>query len=252
MDSTLVDISTDFKPTLSKPKKRASRHAHDQVQVIESLADEVSNLDRRAPTYQMRQTIKRLFDIVLASAGLIALSPMLALVALAIRLDSKGPALFRQTRWGMNGRKITIFKFRSMQVDAGDKAGTKQTVAHDERTTRLGVFLRKTSIDELPQLLNIIAGDMSLVGPRCHPVGMKAGGKLYEELIPQYHLRHTVRPGLTGLAQVRGFRGPTLDVDLAQGRLRSDLEYIAHQSIWQDIVIMVKTVVTELRGGSGF
>lgn len=248
----MVDISTSFKSSRTKPKKRASRHARNQVQVIESLADEVSNLDRSTLSHRMRQVVKRLIDVVFAVAGLIALSPLLALVALAIRLDSAGPAFFRQTRWGLNGRKITVFKFRSMHVGSSDKAGTKQTVANDERTTRLGVFLRKTSIDELPQLLNIIAGDMSLVGPRCHPVGMKAGGKLYEDLIPQYHLRHTVRPGLTGLAQVRGFRGPTLDVDLAQGRLRSDLEYIAHQSIWQDIVIIVKTVVTELRGGSGF
>lgn len=195
---------------------------------------------------------KRFFDILLSTTGLLVLLPLLLVVGLAIRLESKGPALFRQARWGKGGRKIMIFKFRSMRMDQCDRSGTRQTVRGDARITRLGAFLRKTSIDELPQLINVLKGEMSLVGPRCHPIGMKAGGMLFEELVPEYHLRHTVTPGLTGLAQVRGFRGPTLDAELAYARVASDLEYVATRNLWTDLSIVLQTVLKELRGGSGF
>ncbi|MFK3777059.1 sugar transferase [Agrobacterium sp. NPDC089420] len=196
--------------------------------------------------------LKRTIDIAGASIALVALAPVLLTVAALVKLDSRGPVLFSQVRWGMNGRKIRVYKFRSMKAELGDATGVAQTVRNDPRVTRIGAVLRRTNIDELPQLINVLKGDMSLVGPRCHAIGMLAAGRPYEELVPHYHLRHRMRPGITGLAQMRGLRGPTDRSDKARARIVSDLYYVDNFSVWLDIKIMVGTVISELRGGKGF
>lgn len=174
------------------------------------------------------------------------------LIALAIRMDSPGPALFRQARMGKDQRPILIHKFRTMRHDLCDHSGVTQTTANDPRVTRIGAFLRKTNLDELPQFMNVLLGDMSVVGPRCHAIGMLAAGVPYEELVPEYHLRHTVRPGITGLAQVRGWRGPTSDRVHAKARILCDLHYIENYSFSMDLRIILATLKNEIRGGTGF
>ncbi|MFM2278477.1 MAG: hypothetical protein RLZZ444_708 [Pseudomonadota bacterium] len=199
-----------------------------------------------------QMALKRAMDIAVSASALLVLAPFFMLIALAIKIENPGPVFFTQLRWGRGGKKIKVFKFRSMRTDLCDYSGVAQTTANDPRVTRIGAFLRKTNIDELPQLINILTGDMSLVGPRCHVPGMLAAGQLYEELVETYHLRHLVRPGLTGLAQANGFRGPTDREDLARGRINHDLEYIRTFSILLDIKILVNTFVREIRGGTGF
>lgn len=183
--------------------------------------------------------VKTLMDYFIASVALVVLSPLLLLVALAIKLTSPGPILFRQQRHGWDGRIITVYKFRSMYEH--EEAGGKVTQAckNDERVTPLGRMLRRTSIDELPQLFNVVSGSMSLVGPRPHAI---AHNRFYGEKINSYMLRHRVKPGLTGLAQINGFRGETQTVDHMAERVNYDLAYINNWSVWLDIKIMVRTV----------
>ncbi|MBY3383141.1 sugar transferase [Rhizobium laguerreae] len=196
--------------------------------------------------------LKRLFDIYASFTALLILAPVLIVIAVLIRLETRGSPLFSQTRWGKDGKKITVYKFRSMRSEACDPSGVIQTVENDPRITFLGRILRKTNLDELPQLFNVLRGDMSLVGPRCHAIGMLAGGMLYEELVPAYHWRHSMRPGLTGLAQMRGLRGPTDRPAKARARINADLYYIDNFSFWLDLKIIFGTIVGELRGGNGF
>ena len=185
---------------------------------------------------------KRVFDLVVALLGLAVLSPIFVGVALAIRTTSPGPAMFKQKRQGLNGEPIDVYKFRTMYAEAGDVTGVTQTVANDDRITPVGAFLRKTSVDELPQLLNVVLGNMSLVGPRPHPIGMRAGGVPYEKLVPYYELRHAMLPGITGWAQCHGLRGPTSDAGEARARVDHDIAYIQNFSLWLDLVILYKTV----------
>jgi lipopolysaccharide/colanic/teichoic acid biosynthesis glycosyltransferase len=196
--------------------------------------------------------VKRAIDIAASLSALVILLPLFAAVALLIRIDSRGPVLFKQTRWGKNCSKIKVYKFRSMRTDLCDASGVAQTVQNDPRITRIGAILRRTNLDELPQLLNVLKGDMSLVGPRCHAVGMLAAGMLYEELVPEYHFRHMMRPGITGLAQMRGLRGPTDRAAKARARIASDLYYVEKFSILLDIKIIFGTIISEMRGGNGF
>ncbi len=195
---------------------------------------------------------KRFIDIVVSATAIVALFPLFLMIALAIRLDSRGEVIFSQARWGKDGKIIRIFKFRSMQKDLCDETGVNQTRKDDPRITRVGAILRKTNLDELPQLFNILRGDMSLVGPRCHAIGMLAVGQLYEHLVPEYHRRHVMRPGLTGLAQMHGFRGPTDTEYKARTRVAYDLHYLANFSLLLDLRIMVGTLINEIRGGKGF
>lgn len=196
--------------------------------------------------------VKRALDILISGSSLIILLPLFLLIAALIKIESRGPVFFTQQRWGMGGRKITVYKFRSMRTDLCDPTGVQQTVQNDPRITPFGAFLRKSNFDELPQLLNVLMGDMSLVGPRCHAIGMKAAGVQYEELVPSYHERHKMRPGITGLAQMRGLRGPTISPSKARARIACDLHYVNNFSLLLDVKIAFGTLRNEVFRGSGF
>lgn len=185
---------------------------------------------------------KRALDLVLALIAIVALSPLLLLVAIAIKWDSPGPVMFRQTRVGQGNRQFRIFKFRSMIAEATDANGDRSTGRDDERVTRVGRIIRRSSIDELPQLLNVLRGEMSMVGPRPHALGSLAGDALFWRASDQYWLRHALKPGITGLAQIRGYRGATDQIEDLEQRVRCDLEYLANWSIRQDIMILIKTI----------
>ncbi|GGB55548.1 sugar transferase [Blastomonas aquatica] len=198
------------------------------------------NSGRLAWNHQM---MKRGFDLTISLAALPFLLPFFALVGLAIKLDSRGPMFFRQERIGLGNRPFMIWKFRSMRTELCDANGDRSTSRTDDRITRVGRFLRRTSIDELPQILNVITGDMSLVGPRPHALGSRAENALFWDIDQRYWQRHVVKPGLTGLAQIRGFRGATEQkMDLTK-RLQSDLEYVSHWSLASDIRILLSTAM---------
>lgn len=185
---------------------------------------------------------KRLFDLVLAGGGLILLSPLLLLVAIAILIENGSPVLFVQRRVGRGNRFFNMYKFRSMRSGQSDGAGQLSTRRDDDRITRVGRLIRRTSIDELPQLFNVLRGEMSLVGPRPHALGSQAGEKLFWEVDERYWERHALKPGLTGLAQIRGLRGATeREEDLAE-RLEFDLEYLNGWSLWRDLWIVARTI----------
>ena len=184
---------------------------------------------------------KRLFDLAVACFALILLSPGLIVIAIAIRLTSPGPVLFRQDRYGLDGHRFSIYKFRSMHVlEAGDQKGLRQATRHDPRITPLGAFLRRWSLDELPQLFNVLKGDMSIVGPRPHAADHN---EQYRKLIPGYMQRHLAKPGMTGLAQIRGFRGETATLEAMSKRIAADLEYQRDWSLATDFKILIKTVL---------
>jgi len=185
---------------------------------------------------------KRLFDLVIAGCGIIALSPLLALVAVLIKLEDRGPVLFVQRRLGRGNQFFKMYKFRSMREEKLDSDGAQSTARDDDRVTRIGAFIRKTSIDELPQLFNVLLGDMAMVGPRPHALGSRANNKFFWEVDGSYWQRHCLKPGLTGLAQVRGHRGATEQEKDLTDRLQSDLEYIAAWSLRRDIEIVFKTI----------
>ncbi|MNL39206.1 UDP-glucose:undecaprenyl-phosphate glucose-1-phosphate transferase [compost metagenome] len=190
-------------------------------------------------------------DILGSLAGLALLGPLMIIVALAVKASSPGPVLFRQKREGLNGRIFEAYKFRSMAAELGDASGVAQTLDNDPRVTAIGRFIRKTSIDELPQLFNVLKGDMSLVGPRPHVPGMMAAGRLYKDLVPYYDRRLDMLPGITGWAQVNGLRGSTRDPHKARERIDHDLAYIQNFSVWLDLKIIALTVVREFVTGSG-
>jgi len=186
--------------------------------------------------------LKRIVDISISGTALLLGAPVLILVAIAIKLDSKGPVLFKQQRQGFNNRVFGVYKFRSLKVEDEDKEAKSQVLAGDNRVTRVGKFIRKTSLDELPQLVNVLKGDMSLVGPRPHAVGMHTAGIETYKLVDEYAHRLKVKPGLTGWAQINGSRGPLHDADSVALRVRYDLEYIERSNIVFDFMIMLKTV----------
>lgn len=186
--------------------------------------------------------LKRLTDIVIGSIALVVLAIPLGIIAIMIKRDSLGPVLFRQPRHGFNNRIFDVLKFRTMRTDQCDVKAERQTEANDPRITRLGRFIRKTSIDELPQLVNVIRGEMSLVGPRPHAVGMKTAGRDSIELVEEYAHRHKVKPGMTGWAQINGSRGPLHNGDDVQRRVQLDVEYIERSNIFWDLLIMAKTI----------
>lgn len=194
------------------------------------------------PLGMRARAVKRGLDVALAGGAVLALSPLLALVALLIKLEDGGPVFFVQKRTGRGNRFFPIFKFRSMRVEKLDATGNRSASKDDDRITKIGRFIRSTSIDELPQVFNVLRGEMSIVGPRPHAIGSLAGDKLFWEVDHRYWLRHSLKPGLTGLAQVRGLRGATdTETDLAN-RLQADLEYLDGWTIWRDIKIIFNTV----------
>jgi polysaccharide biosynthesis protein PslA len=187
------------------------------------------------------RVLKRVLDLAVTVPLILALSPVLLAVALAVKLDSPGPVLFRQQRIGRGNRLFHVLKFRSMRAERADHSGERSASRDDDRITRVGRIIRATSLDELPQLFNILQGDMALVGPRPHALGSRAGDALFWHVDQRYWLRHSIKPGLTGLAQVRGFRGATDHRDDLKNRLHSDLEYLQNWSLFRDIAILFRT-----------
>ena len=220
--------------------------SHQYIHIADHLAD-----SGRAggPAHSLA---KRSFDTIVAMCGLLVLLPCLLAIALAIKLTSRGPILFRQRRYGLKNKAFVIYKFRTMYSDKSDYSGVLQARLGDQRVTRVGRLLRRSNLDELPQLLIVVKGDMSLVGPRPHVFGMLAAGVPYEILVPNYFERHRVRPGVTGLAQARGFRGSTEGAEPAIARIDLDLKYIQNWSFALDLRLILETMRTEfLRAGNG-
>jgi Undecaprenyl-phosphate glucose phosphotransferase len=195
---------------------------------------------------------KWLFDKIIATIAVVLLAPVMAAVALAVKLDSKGPVLFRQKRYGFNNELIEVYKFRSMFTDRCDAAAVKLVTKGDPRVTRVGRFIRKTSLDELPQLFNVLLGDLSLVGPRPHAVQAKAGTQLYDEVVDGYFARHKVKPGITGWAQINGWRGETDTKEKIQKRVEHDLYYIENWSVFLDLYILLKTPSSLLKSENAY
>ncbi len=194
------------------------------------------------------ELVKRISDIVLASLILVLISPLLLAIAIGVKLSSPGPAIFRQRRNGLDGEEIIVYKFRSMRV-MDDGSVVRQATKGDPRITPFGAFLRKTSLDELPQFINVLQGRMSIVGPRPHAV---AHNELYRQLIKAYMVRHKVKPGITGWAQVHGHRGETDTVEKMQARVEYDLEYLRNWSLGLDLQIIARTIVVVLRGSNAY
>jgi lipopolysaccharide/colanic/teichoic acid biosynthesis glycosyltransferase len=186
--------------------------------------------------------IKRAQDLVVASLGLVVAAPIMLLVAVAVKLDSPGPIFFRQRRHGFNNEVIRIWKFRSMRHDMADATAARQVTADDDRVTRVGRFIRMTSLDELPQLLNVLTGEMSIVGPRPHAIGMKTAGVESAKLVAEYAHRHRMKPGLTGWAAIKGSRGPVDTPESVRRRVALDVEYIERQSFWLDLYVIAMTI----------
>jgi Undecaprenyl-phosphate glucose phosphotransferase len=195
---------------------------------------------------------KRAIDVTIASFALVALVPLFVMTAVLIKLDSRGPVLFRQMRLGFNNNTFSIYKFRTMHTDALDVTAERLVTRGDARVTRIGRLLRRTSLDELPQLWNVILGDMSLVGPRPHPPRAKAADKLYDEVVAGYAARHRVKPGMTGWAQVNGWRGETDTIEKIQKRIEHDLYYIENWSIEFDLLILARTAVAALAAKNAY
>jgi putative colanic acid biosynthesis UDP-glucose lipid carrier transferase len=221
-------------------------------QLMNARIEQVNGLPvigiRETPFSGVEGWVKRLEDFVLASLILLLVSPVFVAVAVGVKLSSRGPVLFRQRRYGLDGQPIRVYKFRSMTVcEDGDRI--EQASRTDARVTPFGAFLRRTSLDELPQFINVLQGRMSIVGPRPHAV---AHNEQYRRLIKGYMLRHKVRPGITGLAQVNGFRGETDTLDKMEKRVEFDLAYIERWSLQLDLKIIGQTIVSGFWGSNAY
>lgn len=215
--------------------------------LIQARVDSIAGLPVVAvcesPFYGANGVVKRVSDLVLASLILSLISPLMVAIAIGVKLSSPGPALFKQRRYGLDGRRIVVYKFRTMTV-AEDGDVVCQATKNDRRVTRFGALLRRTSLDELPQFINVLQGRMSVVGPRPHAV---AHNEMYRKLIRGYMIRHKVKPGITGLAQVNGWRGETDTVDKMKARIEHDLAYLRNWSLLLDLQIILKTLVVVLQ-----
>ena len=245
-----VSIHENFaEPIVSK---MPAMPAHDALAGVFTVAEDAfapSNVNVPAVADDAIYTsLKRAMDLAVATTALILLAPVMALVALLIKLDSKGPSLFRQTRLGLDGRPFAILKFRTMTV-MEDGEYIRQASRDDDRITRVGRFLRASSLDEVPQLLNVIRGEMSVIGPRPHA---RAHDEMYGALIDCYALRQNMKPGITGWAQVNGLRGETPTVDAMRARVDYDLWYVNNANVALDIEILLRTVVEVFRRRNAF
>ncbi|MCJ9429949.1 undecaprenyl-phosphate glucose phosphotransferase [Kordiimonas marina] len=258
IDDVIIAAPWSSKDLIAEVVKRASRKAvniylapEHQAPIAGTGAQKtlgtlsLMEIDRK-PIERWQALLKRLEDIVLTLGTLAAIWPIMLITAILIKLESKGPVLFVQPRYGFNNELINILKFRSMYTDMSDQHAAQQTTEHDPRVTRVGRFIRKTSIDELPQLFNVLMGSMSLVGPRPHAKETKAAGRLFEDVVDNYAVRHRVRPGVTGWAQVNGWRGETDTEDKIRKRVEYDMYYIRNWSLTLDIFILIKTVYVVL------
>ena len=198
------------------------------------------------------QFMKDTLDRAIAMVAIILLSPIMLAVALAVRLESKGPIIFRQKRFGFNNELVQVYKFRSMYTDMSDATATKLVTKGDPRVTKVGRIIRKTSMDELPQLFNVLQGQLSLVGPRPHATQAKAAGTLYDEVIEGYFARHKVKPGITGWAQINGWRGETDTHEKLEQRVKHDLDYIDRWSLGLDLYILAKTPMALLKSENAY
>jgi len=231
----LKGIATDLRLSADPIAERFQVHGTSYIGPVPMLAI----ADR--PLSHWSALAKWIEDKVLSAVLLMFLSPLMAVTALLIKLESRGPIFFIQERFGFNNDVIKVFKFRTMYADRCDRSGARRTVKNDPRVTRIGRVLRSFSLDELPQLINVLRGDMSLVGPRAHAVLMKAGDRLYCDAVEQYLHRHRVKPGITGWAQVNGLRGEVDSLEKARARVSLDIYYIDHWSLWLDLKILLKT-----------
>lgn len=210
---------------------------------VSSFAAQPTLVVSVGPLDARNRILKRGFDLAIALVVLLFASPLMVAVAIAIRLDSPGPVFFRQPRMGRSNRLFMMYKFRSMRNDLSDVDGKRSTTRGDSRVTRVGRFIRRTSIDELPQVLNVLRGDMSIVGPRPHALGSLAGERLFWEVDGRYWDRHAIKPGITGLAQISGFRGETAQASDLEGRIDADLAYMRGWTIWRDLRILLATTL---------
>jgi Undecaprenyl-phosphate glucose phosphotransferase len=231
----LFTLQVDIRISALNSKLRLNASAYNYIGKVPMLAV----MDK--PLTDWDRAVKNLEDRLLGALLLVCVSPVMALTALAIRLDSKGPIFFKQKRYGFNNELVEVFKFRSMYTDLSDATASKLVTRDDPRVTPVGRFIRRTSIDELPQLFNVLIGNMSLVGPRPHATQAKAGHDLYQDVVQEYYARHRVKPGVTGWAQVNGWRGETDTHDKIQSRVEYDLYYIDNWSVLLDLYIIALT-----------
>lgn len=233
--SELSQLPVEIKMPAGASRLRFAPHAYSRIGDVAMI----DLMDK--PIAAWGGIAKWLFDKIIATVALIALAPVMALIAIAIKLDSPGPVLFRQKRYGFNNELIEVFKFRSMYTDRCDATASKLVTKNDARVTRVGRFIRKSSLDELPQLFNVLSGRLSLVGPRPHALAAKAGDELYDEVVKGYFARHKVKPGITGWAQINGWRGETDTEMKIVKRVEHDLYYIENWSVFLDLFIVART-----------
>jgi Undecaprenyl-phosphate glucose phosphotransferase len=231
LDALAIDVRLSIEPLAELFQMRSASYSGD-VPLLTIF---------EKPLNGFRASVKWVEDTIFALFILVFLAPLLLLIMILIKIDSRGPILFKQDRFGLNKKVIKVIKFRTMHIDRSDASGAERTVRDDPRVTRVGRILRPLSLDELPQLINVLRGEMSLVGPRPHAVKMKVGGLLYSDVVERYPHRHRVKPGITGWAQVNGLRGEVDTLDKARARVAHDLYYIEHWSPWLDLKILMKT-----------
>lgn len=249
MDRVIVHCKTEYRQAWAFTLKALDVNAEIVTPELNDLAPIALNrrdghialMVSQGPLRLSERIIKRSFDIICALIAIPLLLIPMIITAIIIRLESAGPVIFSQQRIGLGNISFKIYKFRSMRFETSDSNGERSTSRDDDRITRVGAFIRKTSIDELPQIFNVLSGSMSMVGPRPHAIGSRAENILFWDIDARYWHRHTMKPGLTGLAQVRGFRGATEKRQDLEERLQSDLDYRANWSLWTDIKIILMT-----------
>jgi Undecaprenyl-phosphate glucose phosphotransferase len=259
-DNRVLDLLRRFRP-LPLPVRLAptSTLLHPVLIGEDAAGAALTPVIRLTPLSAWGQFVKSNVDRLVAALAVLCLSPLLALIAAAVKVTSRGPVLFRQQRLGFNNRPFSVYKFRSMRAARTDDETLKQAKRHDSRVTPVGAFIRRWSLDELPQLFNVLRGDMSLVGPRPHPIWRQAsdlwdqaGSEPLDAIIQEYAARHRVKPGITGWAQISGYRGETATIERMHKRVELDLYYIDHWSLWFDVKIVLRTFLALLRSQDAY